>query len=144
MYQFAQQRKMSNVTYTIEDWRYLKASASSRNVWARMRLDEMDPAIKKKHDQKIEKLISSALAHNDAALRFDPPSKAIDRSLVFGPDHRVIKPTSTTVAPDGYIGAGDYDDEDELFDDEEKEIEEMRLAKKDQVNEARRTRFWVR
>ncbi len=69
MYQFAQQHKLSDVNYKIEDWRYPKASASSRDVWTRMRLDEMDPAVTKKHDQKIEKLISSALAHNDAELR---------------------------------------------------------------------------
>ncbi len=138
MPQFAQQRKISDLDYKIEDWRYPKASASSRDVWTRMRLDEMDPAVKEKHDQKIEKLISSALAHNDAELRFDIPSKAIDRSLVFGPDHRVIKPASTTLAPGGCIGAGDYDDEDELFDDEEEEFEETRVASNDQVNEARK------
>ncbi len=45
MYKFAQQRKIGNVTYAIEDRRYPKASANSRDVWARMRLDEMDPAI---------------------------------------------------------------------------------------------------
>ncbi len=63
---------------------------------------------------------------------------------MFGPDHRVIKPASTTLAPDGCIGAGDYDDEDELFDDEEEDIEETRVVSNDPANEARKDAILVR
>ncbi len=104
-----------------------------------MKLDGMDSAVKKKHDQKIEKLISTALAHNDAEVRFAPPSKAADRNLVFGPDHRVIKAASPVRPPEGCIAAGDYDDEDNLFgNDEEDDIVETRLASNDEKIEARR------
>ncbi len=104
-----------------------------------MKLDEKDPEVNKKHDQKSEKLIFSALAHNDAEVRFEPSSKAADRSLVFGSDHRVIKAASLVGPPEGYIVAGDFDDEDNLFgDDDEDDIVQTRMTSNGEINEARR------
>ena len=139
MYQFAGQRKIANVGFKIEDRRCPKASASSGNVWAKMKLKKMDPAIGKKNDRKIERWTSSAVIHNDAEVRFDPPSQAVDRSLVFGPDHRVMKPPDSTLPPEGCIAAGAYDDEDNLFgDDEEDDIVETRVVCNHEINEAKR------
>ena len=75
-------------------------------------------------------------------MRSDPPSEASDRSLVFGADHRVIKATSPSGPRESWIAAGDYDDEKNLFDDDnEDDIVETRVTSKDEVNEARRDAF---
>ncbi len=134
---FTKERGMAMIKYRIEDWREAKTNLDSQTFMARMQdVQQIGKEDKKRHDAKIEKLIAMALQHDDACVRFDPPDRGVGRNLVYGPDHRVIKPASPKFSED-CINDDDYDDEDDLFgDQEEMDVEETHVSTNADVNEA--------
>ncbi len=136
---FAKERGMAPIKYRIEDWREAKTNLDSQTFMARMRnVQQIEKEDKKRHDAKIEKLITAALQHDDVCVRFDPPDRGMGRNLVYGPHHRVIKPASPKFS-ENCINDDDYDDEDDLFgEQEEMDVEETHVSTNTDVNEARK------
>ncbi len=115
MEKFAKERGMAAIKYQIEDWREAKTNLDSQTYMVRMRnVQQIVKEEKKRQDAKIDKLILTALQHDDACVRFDPPSRGTERNLICGPDHRVLEAASPKLTED-CNNDDDYDDEDGLF-----------------------------
>ena len=138
MEKFAKERGLATIKNRIEYWSESKTNLDAQTFMARMRnVQQIEKEEKKRHDAKIDKLITTALQHDDAFVRFDPPNRGTEKNVVFGPDHRFIKAASPKFSEE-CINDDDYDDEDDLFGEEEVNVVETRVATIEDVNEARK------
>ncbi len=147
-HQFMLEKHLSPTFFRAEDWRWMDTPLTDEQLMPLVSILEVNPHEKAKQAHKFERLVTDAMGHQAAEVRFDPPDFSIDRNLVFGPEHRVIKATSPRKDADvldlggTYIGEDDYDD-DNLFDDEEdddiiedvptKTTAELKEVKKDEI-----------
>ena len=73
--------------------------------------------LKAKQSDKFERILEDSMEHKAAEGRFDLPNLTTDRTIVFGPEHRVItaasprKDASVLDLGDTYIGQAEYDDD---------------------------------
>ena len=138
MEKFAKEKGLATIKYCIEEWRESKTNNDAQAFMARMRnVQQVEKEEKKRHDAQIDKLITTALQHDNACVRFDPPNRGTERNLVFGPEQRVIKAVSPKFNEE-CINTVDYDDENDFFGAEEMDVVETRVLTTEDVNEARK------
>ncbi len=64
----------------------IKTNVDAQTFMGRMRkVQQIEKEDKKRPDAKIGKVITTALQHDDASVRFDPPNRGTERNLVFRP-----------------------------------------------------------
>ncbi len=81
--------------------------------------------------------MDSAMAHNDAEIRYDPPKRKEDQMVIYGPDHKIIQVKSPEEATSANL-LGDADEGDDEVEEVLPQSQEERIATIRRKNEARR------
>ena len=153
MAEFGVKRGLGELQTGVADSRTCITAKTDVEIVTILDISEVDAAEKKRRVANLERFVAAALAHQVADVRFDPPGLTTGRNLVFGPDHKIVEVSDSPLKGatihdlDGdYIREGD-DDDDDLFGeniaDDEMDIEQAKVVRNDEHNEARKEEVLV-
>ena len=146
---FGEKRGLGPLMIEVEDKHRCVTIISDGELANLLSLEGVENAEKKKKSKALERMVAIVLEHQAADLRFDPPDVTADRNLVFGPDHKIVKVAQSPLKNatihdlDGdFLTESHYDDDDDLFgekiSDDEMDVEQARIVRNDERNEARK------